>query len=236
MLVPATATGRCSILLAVDPILGAQAHRDVARSRPPGPPSRPPRLRQTPPARPARHQLIEMPELRWPIRDRARCGVRPCGSCSERPTSTAPGMPAHLLHERVGDLHETARILAVELDLHRFLRTVVQIVEHDVFGPDQLLEQHAQCGRDFDRGSAAVPALADVHVDAAAARVHAGVGGHGLGHRARELRCLLDLAAGVLETGARWGAHFDRDHAVVRLRQEFAPADGGLQRQGQCQA
>ena len=47
----------------------------------------------------------------------------------------------HLLHEVVGDRHEAARVGAGELDLHGLAHAVVEVVEHDVLGADQALQE-----------------------------------------------------------------------------------------------
>ena len=93
------------------------------------------------------------------------------GSCSDRPDVHGARDLAHLLHEVVGDLHEAARVGAVELDLHRLLRAVVEVVEHHVLGADQPLEPLAQVrwrSRAAERSRSLL--LADVDADAAAAR------------------------------------------------------------------
>ena len=133
----------------------------------------------------------------------------------------------HLLHEVAGDRHQPARVGAGELDLHRLPHALVEIVDHDVLGADQLRQQLAQVDGDLERR--ALPALlrlADVDVHAAAARVDGAVGRDlGLRNRARELGCLLDLELRVLEARRGRRAHVDRDGAVVRRRQERRAAD-----------
>ena len=59
---------------------------------------------------------------------------------------------------------------AVELDLHGLARAIVEVVEHDVFGADQLLETLAQVLGDLLRRALALGALAEVDVHASAGR------------------------------------------------------------------
>ena len=129
----------------------------------------------------------------------------------------------HLVHELVGELHELARIRAVELDLHRLARAIVEIVEHHVLRADELLtavSRRSVASSPSERDRVAL--VADVDPHAAAGGVHAAVGGFDFGNLARELGGLFHLAARVFEAGARRRAHFDRERAVVGLRQEFA--------------
>ena len=143
---------------------------------------------------------------------------------------------AQLVHEALRDVEQHARVGAGEADLHRLLRTVVQVVEHHVLGADQACGERAQLGRDLFGTAPAFGALADVDIDAAAARVDVAVGRLGLGQRARQRRGGLDLQPRVVQAAARRRAHLDGQGAAVGRRQEARAAELRLQRHGGRQA
>ena len=138
-----------------------------------------------------------------------------------------------LVHELVGDLHELARVGAVELDLHRLARAVVEVVEHHVLGADQL---RRACSRRSPRDLAASALRV-----AAACRCRPR-----RGRRSALTRLLVALVSGIVRASSaafstlqraysrlarRRRAHFDGHRAVVGLGQELDAAERDLQRQ-----
>ena len=107
MLVPVTAIGRRSMLRGIDAVVRMQAHRDVARLA----------GRVDPVADLDAGERHAQRLRRIADRDAQLVGEAAIeldrsssfGSCSERPTSTAPGILRHLLHEVAGDLHAGVR-------------------------------------------------------------------------------------------------------------------------------
>ncbi len=141
MLVPPTAIGRCSMLEASTRSSGC---RRTATSR-----DSPVGSTQSPTSTPAKATRsacaaspTEMPSWHWPGRGPARCCSSSLGSCSDRPTSTAPGISVICSMKSLVISIRRRESGPVELDLHRLLRTpLFRSSSTDVLGADQALEQ-----------------------------------------------------------------------------------------------
>ena len=227
MLLPMTAIGRCSMLEASTRSSGCR-RTATSRVSPVGSTQSP----TSTPANATRSACAASPTEMPSVLARPRSSSifsSSFGSCSDRPTSTAPGIVFIFSMKSLVIAMQAARVGAGELDLHRLPHAVVQVVDHDVLGADQLRQQLAQVDSRSRRRALALVALADVDVDAPAAGVDGAVGRLRLRDRARELGGLLDLELGVLEARRGRRAHVDRDGAVVGRRQEGRAADRELQ-------
>mmetsp|Transcript_15038 Transcript_15038/g.35548 ORF Transcript_15038/g.35548 Transcript_15038/m.35548 type:complete len:471 (-) Transcript_15038:1551-2963(-) len=135
----------------------------------------------------------------------------------------------HGLLEVLRDLLELAGVGAVEADLHRLLRAVVQVIQHHILGAHQAADLLAQLLGDVGGGALALGALANVHIDAAAAGVGIGGRGLGLGHGRGQGRRGVELELGIVQAAGGRAAHLDGQEAGIGLRQEAGAAELGLQ-------